>query len=73
MANKTAQEIEAIASAVEVGDVLPWQSITGADPSVRVMAVAEGYAMVRRKGAVPFVLSLREWASKSPSREDSHE
>lgn len=48
MASKTAQEIEAIASAVEVGDVIPWQSITGADPSVRVMAIAEGYAMVRR-------------------------
>jgi len=27
---------------------------------VRVMAEAEGYAMVRRKGAVPFVCQVKE-------------
>lgn len=27
---------------------------------VRVMAVAEGYAMVRRKGAIPYVCSVAE-------------
>lgn len=27
---------------------------------VRVMATAEGYAMVRRKGSAPFVVALRE-------------
>lgn len=27
---------------------------------VRVMAVAEGYAMVRRKGAIPYVCSVTE-------------
>lgn len=27
---------------------------------VRVMAVAEGYAMVRRKGAMPYVCSCKE-------------
>lgn len=27
---------------------------------VRVMAVAEGYAMVRRKGCMPFVATFRE-------------
>lgn len=26
---------------------------------VRVMAIAEGYAMVRRKGALPFVCDIR--------------
>ena len=29
---------------------------------VRVMAVAEGYAMVRRKGAMPYVCSIKEIA-----------
>lgn len=28
--------------------------------SVRVMAVAEGYAMVRLKGAMPYVCSIKE-------------
>lgn len=28
--------------------------------SVRVMAEAEGYAMVRRKGAMPYVAPIRE-------------
>ena len=27
---------------------------------VRVMAIAEGYAMVRRRGAVPFVCQVKE-------------
>lgn len=27
---------------------------------VRVIAIAEGYAMVRRKGAVPFVCTVKE-------------
>ena len=27
---------------------------------VRIMAEAEGYAMVRRKGCVPFVVQLKE-------------
>ena len=27
---------------------------------VRVMAIAEGYAMVRRKGAIPYVCKLKE-------------
>jgi hypothetical protein len=27
---------------------------------VRVMAVAEGYAMVRRKGAIPYVCPVKE-------------
>jgi hypothetical protein len=27
---------------------------------VRVMAIAEGYAMVRRKGAMPYVCNLKE-------------
>ena len=31
---------------------------------VRVMAVAEGYAMVRRKGAMPYVCSIKEIAQE---------
>lgn len=31
--------------------------------SARLMVQAEGYVMVRRKGAAPFVLSLKEWDS----------
>lgn len=27
---------------------------------VRIMAVAEGYAMVRRKGCMPFAVSLKD-------------
>ncbi len=27
---------------------------------VRIMAIAEGYAMVRRKGSIPFVCSLED-------------
>jgi hypothetical protein len=27
---------------------------------VRVLAIAEGYAMVRRKGALPFVCQVKE-------------
>lgn len=31
------------------------------DPrKVRVMAIAEGYAMVRRRGAMPYVASVKE-------------
>lgn len=28
---------------------------------VRLMGEAEGYCMVRRPGAMPFVISLKEW------------
>lgn len=31
---------------------------------VRVMAVSEGYAMVRRKGAMPYVCSIKEIAQE---------
>ena len=34
---------------------------------VRVMARAEGYAMVRKKGAVPFVVSEKELSASSPA------
>lgn len=41
--------------------VLPNQFWTGTDGcSIRVIAAGEKYAMVRRKGCVPFVLSERE-------------
>ena len=33
---------------------------------VRVMAISEGYAMVRRKGAMPFVCNVKDLA---PHRE----
>lgn len=32
---------------------------------VRVMSVAENYAMVRRPGAVPFVVSLKDLSQKA--------
>lgn len=51
---------------VKVGDTIPWQSLVDADSTVRVMAIADGYAMVRRKGCIPFVLYLSEWARKNP-------
>ena len=35
-----------------------WQD---ADGTVRVMAVVEGYVVARRKGAAPFLLSVREF------------
>ncbi|MFC6743370.1 hypothetical protein [Methylobacterium tardum] len=35
-----------------------WQD---ADGPVRVMAVAEGYVVARRKGAAPFLMSVREF------------
>ncbi len=31
---------------------------------VRVLAIAEGYAMVRRKGAMPFVCNVRDLENK---------
>lgn len=31
-----------------------------------LIAYAEGYCMVRCRGAAPFVLSLREWLALSP-------
>jgi hypothetical protein len=34
--------------------------------SVRVMAVAEGYAMCRRPGAMPFVRSIKELRDQNP-------
>jgi len=30
------------------------------DYEVRIMAIAEGYAMVRRKGAMPFIARLQD-------------
>lgn len=38
-----------------VGKVVPWKR-----GPVRVMAVAEGHVMVRRKGCVPFTITLAE-------------
>jgi hypothetical protein len=38
---------------------------------VRVMAIAEGYAMVRRKRAVPFVCQVKELAEVTEQQEDS--
>jgi len=35
---------------------------------VRVMAVAEKYAMVRRKGAAPFIVPLEQLAGYEPNR-----
>lgn len=35
-----------------------WQD---ADGTVRVMTVVEGYVVVRRKGAAPFLLAIREF------------
>ena len=32
---------------------------------VRVMAVAEGHAMVRRPGATPFIVALKELSPKA--------
>lgn len=32
---------------------------------IRVMAVADGYVMVRRPGCLPFVLSVKEFLTKS--------
>lgn len=40
--------------------VLPNQYWSDWVGSARVLAVAEGYAMLRRKGAVPFVVSVKE-------------
>lgn len=34
----------------------------GTEPlPARLMAIAEDYAMVRRKGCLPFVVSAKEW------------
>lgn len=41
-----------------------------AQEAVRVMARAEGYAMVRRKGCAPFVVSEKELESRLLSRAD---
>ncbi len=35
-----------------------WQD---ADGTVRVMAIVEGYVVARRKGAAPFLMSIREF------------
>lgn len=32
-------------------------------PQVKVMAVADSYAMVRRKGAIPFVIAVKHLIS----------
>lgn len=40
---------------IHVGDRLDYRG-----GAIRVMAIAEGYAMVRRPGAMPFVVSLKE-------------
>lgn len=29
--------------------------------SMRLMCVSEGYVMARRKGGIPFVVSMEEW------------
>lgn len=42
---------------IHVGMVLRWKNAP-----VRVMALAEGWAMVRRKGAMPFVVRVSELA-----------
>lgn len=38
---------------------------------VRVMARAEGYAMVRRRGAAPFVVSERDLARSTKTDEEA--
>jgi hypothetical protein len=35
-----------------------WQDAVG---PVRVMAIVEGYVVVRRKGAIPFLRSMRDF------------
>lgn len=46
----------AVITVVEMGNF-----VRKTDPrEVRVMAVAEGYAMVRRKGCMPYVASTKE-------------
>ena len=44
-----------------VGDRVVYYAAGEPDPRlVRVMAIAEGYAMVRRPRAMPYVVSLKE-------------
>lgn len=33
---------------------------------VRIMAKAEGYVMVRRKGASPFIITENDWLAGEP-------
>lgn len=43
---------------------------TAAPIPVRLMATAEGYAMVRRKGAGPFAVPLKAWDDAPPCDAD---
>ena len=60
MATKTERQYPV--PTIRVGDVAMYHglvSVTGSIYEVRVMAIAEGYAMVRRKRASPFVAPLK--------------
>lgn len=35
---------------------------------LRLMAIVEGYVIVRRKGAIPFVVSIGAWVKIGPDR-----
>lgn len=37
-----------------------WQRVTVVDGPVRIMAEAEGYSMVRRKGCMPFAIQTKD-------------
>jgi len=37
--------------------------------TVRIICIAEGYAMVRRKGAMPFVVKVKDLARAIPRNE----
>lgn len=45
---------------IRAGATLPYDE----RGDVRVMAIADGWCMVRRKGAMPFVITTRELARK---------
>lgn len=37
-----------------------FQDYLGEDDYIKVMAIADGYVMMRRKGCIPFVMSMKE-------------
>ena len=55
----------------EYRTIKPWQWERPGD--VRLVVKAEGYAMVRRKGAMPFVITAKMWDEAPPAIAGEHE
>ena len=53
---------------MQPGDVIPGARLPYKGELIRVMAVADGYAMVRFPGRIPFVLFIKTWVKEEASR-----